>query len=159
MDKPAASSSANRYKPISVRLEEASVPEPNSGCWLWLMGVDGGGYGTIKVQGRMKKAHRLSYMVYRDMIPKGMKVLHRCDIPSCINPDHLFLGTQADNVRDMFAKGRQCNSRGERNGNSKLTAEDAAAIRQSTERCVVLGARYGISATMVSNIRTGKHWK
>lgn len=144
---------------ISYRLENTSMPVTESGCWLWLGQLDAGGYGCIRIGRKMIKAHRASFMVYRDMIPKGIKVLHHCDIPSCINPDHLFLGTQADNVRDMITKGRHRPSRGQNNGRAKLNERQAAVIRESKETLRVLSERYGVSPTIISYVKRGISWK
>lgn len=88
---------------------ERYVPEPNTGCWLWLSGTNNG-YGILslyEVYGRRTVlAHRASWEFHRGPIPEGLCVLHRCDTPPCINPAHLFLGTIADNTHDMIAKGR-----------------------------------------------------
>jgi hypothetical protein len=79
---------------------------PN-GCWIWTAAVDGGGYGNFALhKGRFVKAHRLAYEMMVGQIPEGMNVLHRCDTPRCVNPSHLFLGTQADNMADMVSKNR-----------------------------------------------------
>ena len=79
-----------------------SIPEPNSGCWLWLGRCDGKGYGRFN----NTMVHRLSYLAARGPISAGLLVLHKCDVPGCINPDHLFLGTALDNARDRDRKGR-----------------------------------------------------
>ena len=95
-----------RTATIKDRLEAYSMPEPNSGCWLWLGSVKGGEYGQIRIHCVNMFAHRVSYEEYVGPIPEETQVLHRCDTPSCINPSHLFLGTQRDNMEDMAAKGR-----------------------------------------------------
>jgi hypothetical protein len=79
-------------------------PEPNSGCWLWLGLVDEKGYGRFGKGGRA--AHRKAYELFIGEIPKGLCVLHTCDVRSCVNPKHLWLGLPADNTRDMLSKGR-----------------------------------------------------
>ncbi len=97
---------------LEDRFNEKWTPEPFSGCWLWTAGVMVGGYGQIFIRslddGRKKfdGAHRVSWRLFKGEIPEGMFVCHRCDTQSCVNPDHLFLGTAADNTRDSIQKGR-----------------------------------------------------
>lgn len=92
---------------ILVRFENKFLPEPMSGCWLWMATIQPEtGYGAISRPGGVVGAHRLSWELYRGAIPDGLHVLHKCDIRSCVNPDHLFLGTNKDNVDDMLRKGR-----------------------------------------------------
>ncbi len=80
--------------------------DKSSGCWIWLLDTLPYGYGKIKVEGKTKRAHRVSWEEFNGQIPEGMCVLHNCDVPACVNPEHLFLGTQADNMRDMKQKSR-----------------------------------------------------
>ena len=100
-------------------------------CWLWIAGKDTGGYGTIIYKGKTQKAHRVAWQIYFGAIPDGMCVLHQCDVRNCIKPEHLFLGTQADNIEDMCRKGRNRSPEllGEKNPMSKLNLDIARDIR------------------------------
>jgi HNH endonuclease len=100
---------------IQVNFHDKWMPEPFAGCWLWTASVRPDGYGQSPIQGKMEGVHRASWIIHRGEIPTGMQVLHRCDTPTCVNPDHLFIGCNADNMRDAAAKGR-FNQAGENNG-------------------------------------------
>lgn len=110
---------------LAVRFYEKAMPEPNSGCWLWLGALDKDGYGHICTGGRKSTpigAHRASLMLAGRDIPKGMNVLHHCDVACCVNPDHLYVGTQINNAADMLRRGRHKsgfrNLRGKANPNN-----------------------------------------
>lgn len=91
---------------LRLLIEDRSEPEPNTGCWLWMQHTNRLGYGRLKQRNRSREAHRVSYEAFVGPIPEGMDVLHRCDVRCCVNPDHLFLGTHLDNMRDMAIKWR-----------------------------------------------------
>jgi hypothetical protein len=138
-------------------IAERSMPEPNSGCWLWLGTIDAYGYGVFRMMGSQIKAHRASYQAFRGDIPAGMLVCHRCDVRSCVNPDHLWIGTNQDNLRDCFAKGRG-SFRGEKNPNAVLCPAAVAAIRTSSESAAVLARALGVSAGAVLSVRSRRTW-
>lgn len=145
---------------LAARLEAKSIPEPNSGCLLWTAHVDYRGYGRLMVDGKGRFAHRLSYECAKGPIPPGLFVCHHCDVPSCINPNHLFVGTQFDNMADMVAKGRWGGAprHGERNPSAKLTASAVRIIRASTLPGKILGAQFGVTRHAVDAVRNGKAW-
>lgn len=95
-------------KSLLDRFEEKYIPEPNSGCFIWLGGTDQKGYGIFGIPKprHTERAHRLAWKFHVGPIPDELQVLHRCDNPSCVNWQHLFLGTNLDNRNDMLAKGR-----------------------------------------------------
>lgn len=138
--------------------DKVRLGSPNE-CWEWLAHRNHTGYGTFRLNGKEQKAHKASYQLNVGAIPEGMCVCHHCDNPSCINPAHLFLGTQVDNVADRDAKGRQAKLKGENNGRAKLTDADVLAIRDSGLSQNEIAAEYGVSQTVVSNIKIRKSWK
>lgn len=137
-------------------------------CLVFTGALDGGGYGRLAMGGRWVGAHRLAWELQRGPIPAPLFVLHHCDNPSCCNVEHLFLGTQRDNMRDMAAKGRASSQRnshkyaGEANGRSKLTEEDVAHIR-ATPRAygsgVALQRAFGVSKATIQRARDGSGWR
>lgn len=136
--------------------DQSWMPEPNSGCWLWLAGCSVCSNGrdlrpTLYVGRRVTKAHRFSWKVHRGAIPSGMVVRHKCDVTLCVNPDHLKLGTQADNMRDMVDRGRSL--KGERSPRSKLSDEHVVEVFLAAGQHKDIAERYGISLTTVRHIK------
>ena len=145
------------------RFSAKVIPEPNSGCWLWSGAVNSSGYGSFLMAGKTSKAHRTSYRFYVGPIPNGLHVLHRCDNRICVNPDHLFVGTRFDNMRDMVRKKRLRGASltkqfGEANGSSVLTSDDVLNIRASATTSTLLAAKYSVSDSLISLIRSRKIW-
>jgi hypothetical protein len=140
------------------------------GCWEWQGARNQDGYGTLWVDHRKVRAHRLAWEIVFGPIPAGLWVLHSCDNPPCCNPAHLWLGTPADNSADMVAKGRgrggyngfplpyENQARGERSGSARLTEADVREIRASSLTQRELGRRYGVSQVAICKIRTRRTW-
>lgn len=132
----------------------------NGDCWVWMGCRSRGGYGKFGVDGsRWAPAHRVAHELAIGPIPDGLDVLHRCDNPPCVRPDHLLAGTRLDNMRDAQAKGRL--AVGERNGAAKLTTAIAADIRarhEAGESQARLGRRYGVSQRAVWQVVRGLTW-
>lgn len=171
----------DRFK-SKYRVDEAT------GCWLWTASTvpspRGPGFerGQFSIAGKPILAHRASYLMFKGEIPEGLEVCHRCDVPRCVNPDHLFVGTRSDNMQDMLAKGRSNAQRnpggaraagvkgglmntwakGERHGRAKLTAEDVTAIRTligERRRLVDIAAQFGVHVETIGRIKRGELWK
>ena len=87
--------------------DESYIPEPNSGCWLWVGSMDGKvGYGLMTLEKKTMGAHRASWILHNGEIPKGMLICHKCDVRLCVNPNHLYVGTYTDNARDTVKRNR-----------------------------------------------------
>ncbi len=150
--------SPERSLSIEERLEFWSMPEPNSGCRLWL--GHGARYGRIRWGGKIWLAHRLVWRLTKGEISDDVKICHKCDVGYCIEINHLFEGTQADNVADMIAKGRRKILAGEANGCARLREDDIRRIRNSPDRSnASLAREYGVVHQLISMIRLNQIWK
>ena len=139
-----------------------------TGCWEWKGAHANYGYGQVYIGGRIQRAHRIAWEMFYGPIPPGIKVCHACDNPPCVRPDHLFLGTQADNLHDMLAKGRHFTpfgsreQRGEANLTAKLTEKSVREIRRLGAYGMFqkdIAARYGITLSNVGCILRRETWK
>jgi hypothetical protein len=145
---------------------EKTIPEPNSGCLLWTAGADRQGYGLFHCynDGKrgLKRAHRMAWELVNGPISPGQVVLHRCDTPSCVNVDHLSIGTVSDNNADMLRKGRGRAHSGESHYKTRISSVDVASIRR---RCAAgesqssVGRSYGLSQPTISGIVNRRNWK
>jgi len=129
-------------------------------CLEWQARKNRHGYGTFKMGGKSWLAHRASWLILKGQDPKDLKVLHKCDNPACVDPDHLFLGTQAENVVDMVSKDRHI--KGEAVENSKLVEADVAEIRRLARvgwRQKDIAEEFGVSRPCISRLLSGKTWK
>jgi len=143
-----------------------SIPEPNSGCWLWLgnrLTRGTWGYGLVNIRRGGRKtttsAHRAAYELWVGPVPEGAKVLHRCDVTICVNPEHLFLGTQKDNVQDCMKKNRRATECGEDWPTSKLTWDQVEQIRISSDTVSDLARQFGVWPNNIKSIRNGTAWR
>lgn len=149
-------------RPIAERLWEKVVKIPgNDSCWEWQGYRDANGYGTISVDNRPTLVHRISYELHYGTIPPDMAVCHRCDNPSCVRPDHFFLGSNLENIADKMAKRRQ--ARGENAGHAKLTNEQARAaidrVRIQGMSRVAVAEEFGVSYWTICDLVQGRTWK
>ena len=144
-----------KRKSITERLLSNIEIVPWSGCWIWMASCYSGRYGVLSVGMKNKRAHRVSWETFKGPIPEGMKVLHQCDIPCCINPSHLFIGTDADNMKDRDAKERQC--KGADHPHSKLTPESAKRLLEfrRTHSLSETGKMFGVTRQRVWQLERG----
>ena len=140
----------NPRPPVIGRFMRQIAFEPNSGCWLWLGGI-GEGYGKISIDGINYSAHRVAYQLFKnELIPDGMCVLHKCDVRSCVNPDHLCIGTHTDNIRDAINKRRLT---------WKLEDTKVRAIRDDNRAATTIAKDYGVCERTVHSVKSRQTWK
>ncbi len=136
------------------------MTDPNSDCVEWGKARFKTGYGKVTMGGGTKYAHRVAYELEHGPIPNGMVVMHSCDNPPCVNPDHLSVGTRADNMRDMAEKGRARSvpRPGESNPFSRLTWEQVEGIRADERPHRAIAADYGVHQTTISRVKRRDTW-
>lgn len=136
-------------------------------CWEWKGGKIPAGYGIIRGHGKVLKAHRVAWELTNGPIPEGEGwhgtcVLHKCDNPGCVNPAHLRLGPQSENINDMYRKKRDADPHGEANGNSRLVKEQVLGVRALLEEGKLslraIAARYDVALRTIWNIKEGITW-
>jgi len=161
---------------VVEKFHDNYIPVPESGCWLWIGSLLRKGYGAMKV-GRKShvpmRAHRLSYELHFGNIPSGLFICHRCDTPSCVNPDHLYAGTAKDNCVDRDSRGRGRFFLRENGGptrvatgvdhyKAKFTEDDIRNIRRMLSEGIsqtAIGRKYGVAQAHISLIKSGKIWR
>jgi HNH endonuclease len=137
-----------------------------TGCWEWTASLNTNGYGQFRINGTTEQAHRASWMIFKGPIPQDdsaygtMNVLHKCDNPLCVNPEHLFLGDQSDNANDAVSKGRwgKRGMIGEKHGRALLTEEQVRMIRASSESAEVLATALKVSKSAILHVRNRRTW-
>jgi Autographiviridae endonuclease len=142
-----------------LQFDEQYEPVTESGCWIWMACLDADGYGFFSAapRGTPKRAHRFAYARLHGPIPPGLCVCHRCDVPSCVNPSHLFLGTPRVNNDDKIRKGRQIH--GVQVNTAKLSEAQVREIRATAGTLMEVATQYGVTDVLVSLIRRRKIWK
>lgn len=143
---------------MSSRLAEKTSVLKN-GCWMYTGGWNAKNYGVFWVDGKSRTAHRVAYELYVGSIPDDLSVLHTCDNPWCINPKHLFVGTQQDNIDDMISKGRDGFIR-TKNGRALLSEDDIIEIKKLLGQFSQqhIANQFGVSRSTISAISTGRNW-
>ena len=155
--------------PLLRRFLDRFVPGEKHECWEWEASKDRYGYGQIRNGCRLLRAHRVSYELFVGPIPDGLHVRHKCDNPCCVNPNHLEVGTNADNVRDKMERGRHRGPRGSKSGSAKLCEPEVVLIKKFLIRhppvkgknggpCNFLARWFGVSASTVSLIHAQERW-
>ena len=148
----------------------SNVRKQKDGCWIWTGTGRGNGYGYAYYEGKDHNTHRLSWQLTKGAIPKGLFVCHACDVPKCVNPDHLWLGTSGENLRDASRKG--CTNKGEMMHTHKLTAKIVLKLRAyAYERGAIKGGsctnwglrklaeKYNVSVSAVARAARGETWR
>ena len=143
---------------IENRFWEKVPFKPDDGCWEWVGSKHPFGYGQLSSESGKRPfyAHRLSYEMAHGKIPSGYVVRHKCDNPSCVRPDHLTVGTQSENISDMYSRWRDSHPGifGEKNGSSKLSDREIAEIRaDSTTKPTLLAKKYGVTYATIWSIK------
>lgn len=131
----------------------AKFPRPETGCWNWTAGKDRQGYGILKLNRSMKKAHRVSYEYYVGPVPEGLLVCHNCDNPTCVNPTHLFTGTHQDNNQDKVNKGRATGAHKGSNNAGKPVLAEGIRYQSSASAARFLGVHW---TTIFDRIKAGR---
>ena len=140
------------------------IKSEDTGCWIWTGGTNPAGYGRFTLKGHIEHAHRAAYILFVGPIPDGKLICHKCDNPSCVNPDHLFSGSQRENILDAVSKGRHKTVfvRGAKHPGAKLDEAKASEIKRlyvaggTTYR--ELAQQFGVSAAAIQAIVIGRNW-
>lgn len=156
---------------IAERFESKYFCEPNTGCFIWTASVTQKGYGKLGVEGgAFRLAHRVAWELFVGPIPDGLWVLHKCDNPPCVNIDHLYLGTNSDNMRDCVARGRFTQGwklmkgkphpiHGERHRRARLNDEAVYSIRASRLDSLTLARQFNVTRPTIHAVRQERTWK
>lgn len=158
--------SRGAVRPAIEWFDDYSIPEPNSGCLLWIgpFGNSLGKYGSLSIGGKRQLAHRWAFENFVGPIPDGMNVCHRCDNNLCVNPDHLFLGTQSENIQDCYRKGRGNRAPRVQGNEHHLAVLNETLVREILENKdglsnAELADKYGVGRGTIWYVLNGRTWK
>lgn len=152
------------YNKLTLSEKLFSMSMPSGNCIVWIGTKNKTGYEYIRLNGKWKRAHRVSYELAKGEINENLVVMHSCDNRACINPAHLSVGTQAENIADMHSKSRHKTLKGEQNPRAKLTESDVAKIKSQYKKgyggygMYRLAKDFGVSKTTISSLLKGKTW-
>lgn len=152
---------------VELRFFEKVIEDLDSGCWLWDARIDDDGYRIFSINRRNQRAHRVAWCICHGSIPGGLHVLHRCDVRSCVNPGHLWLGTNLENIADMVQKGRSPHTKnphpGVLNGRATMTEAEAREIirlyASGTVTQQAIADSIGVTKWAVANICHNRTWQ
>lgn len=151
------------YPPVAERfwakVDKTPGHGPDGDCWIWKGSTRSRGYALCTMNGKLVGAHKVSYLINKGEVPEGLCVLHKCDVRSCVRPDHLWLGTVAENNADKIAKGRARNLVGSEHPSSKITEAQAVMILNDPRKYQDIADEHGISIPLVGNIKNRRAWK
>lgn len=145
-------------KNLKDRFNNSYQVDTDTGCWIWTR-FSHKGYGRAHANGHNIRAHRLSYELHVGPIPEGACVCHRCDVPSCVNPDHLFIGNHEENMKDMVSKGRGRGRIGTKHHSAKLDDTKVRKIRMDSRPCKVVAIEYGVDWSTIRDIKSRRSWR
>ena len=144
---------AEKLAKAKEKFNSSYMPVTETGCWIWMGRINCNGYGNVEINYNEVRAHRLSWMIHYGLIPKGLYVLHKCDVRCCVNPEHLWLGTYQDNSNDAVKKGRL---------HSKLTWEDVREIRKIDKQGMLrkhIAKKFNVHPPCITKICNNLTWK